>query len=60
MALGAADFLARRLPLALLDRQAAQSAAPWVLSALAESLGWDERRRAAEREEVALWTAPCP
>jgi len=58
--LGAADFLARRLPLALLDRAAAERAAPWVLSVMTRELGWDGARQAEERQEVALWTAPCP
>jgi len=52
-ALTAADFLARRLPLALLDRQAALAAAPFVLETMARELGWDGERLAGERAE--LW-----
>ncbi len=43
------DLLARRMPLALLDTQAARRAAPRVLELMAGELGWDERRREQER-----------
>ena len=46
------DFLARRIPLALLDLEAARTAVPYVLEVLAAELGWDEGRLAREREEV--------
>jgi glycerol-3-phosphate dehydrogenase len=51
-ALSAADFLLRRIPLGLLDQQAARAAAPWVLETMARELGWDEARLAKEREEI--------
>lgn len=51
-ALRAVDFLARRIPLALLDREGARGAVPFVLETMAGELGWDEGRLAAEREEV--------
>ncbi|MDT8443417.1 MAG: FAD-dependent oxidoreductase [Desulfuromonadales bacterium] len=38
------DVLARRMPLALLDTEAAKQAAPRVLEIMAEELGWDQRR----------------
>lgn len=40
----AIDVLARRLPLALLDRAAALAALPRVIELLAAELGWDEPR----------------
>lgn len=51
-ALSAMDVLARRLPLALIDRAAASSAAPRVIALLAEELQWDERRCAVEAAET--------
>ncbi len=54
-ALTAADFLARRLPLALLDREAAKHAAPFVLETMAAGLGWDRARLAQEREKLSGW-----
>ena len=53
-ALSGADFLARRIPLALLDREAARSAAPFVLETMAAELGWDRARLAGERAELDL------
>ena len=38
------DVLARRMPLALLDTEAAKQAAPRVLEIMSEELGWDQRR----------------
>ncbi len=38
------DILARRMPLALLDTEAAKQAAPRVLEIMAKELGWDQRR----------------
>jgi len=57
LALGVLDFLERRIPLGLLDNQAAQAAAPIVLEIMAEELGWDQARLARERAEVTdrLW-----
>jgi glycerol-3-phosphate dehydrogenase len=46
------DVLARRMPLALLDTEAAKQATPRVLEIMAEELGWDQRRC----EEEALLT----
>ncbi|PLX97356.1 MAG: glycerol-3-phosphate dehydrogenase [Desulfuromonas sp.] len=46
------DILARRMPLALLDRAAAHTAAPRVLEIMARELGWDEQRCIIEKE----WT----
>ncbi len=51
-ALSAMDVLARRLPLALLDRAAAKGAASRVIELLAAELGWDEQRRATESAEA--------
>ena len=51
-ALSALDFLARRIPLALLDREAARSAVPYLLETMAGELGWDEARLKKERREV--------
>ena len=51
-ALSAMDVLARRLPLALIDRAAASSSAPRVIALLAEELRWDERRCAIEVAET--------
>jgi len=42
------DVLARRMPLALLDTEAAKQAAPRVLEIMAEELGWDQQRCAEE------------
>jgi glycerol-3-phosphate dehydrogenase len=46
------DVIARRLPLAFLDREAARSAAARVIELLAAELGWDRRRCAAESAEA--------
>ena len=46
------DVLARRMPLALLDTEAAKLAAPRVLEIMAKELGWDQKRIAEETE----WT----
>jgi glycerol-3-phosphate dehydrogenase len=54
MALRAVDFLARRIPLALLDHEAARAAAPFVLETMARELGWDMERVAEERQELHL------
>ena len=51
-ALSAMDVLARRLPLALIDRAAASSSAPRVIALLAEELQWDARRCAVEAAET--------
>ncbi len=51
-ALTAMDVLARRLPLAFLDRQAAGEAAARVIELLAVERGWDLRRCAAEGADV--------
>lgn len=53
-ALRAADFLARRIPLALLDNEAARGAIPFVLETMARELGWDGERLAEERQELDL------
>ena len=50
MAVSAADFLARRVPFALLDREAALTAAPEVIALMARELGWDGARVARERD----------
>lgn len=46
------DVLARRMPLALLDTEAAKQAVPRVLEIMAKELSWDEQRCAEEAE----WT----
>jgi len=51
-ALTGADFLARRIPLALLDNEGARRAAPFVLETMARELGWDKGRLDLEREEL--------
>jgi glycerol-3-phosphate dehydrogenase len=51
-ALTAMDVLARRLPLAMLDRQAARDAAARVIELLAAERGWDPCRRANEAAET--------
>ena len=53
MAMRIMDILARRIPLAQLDRQAAQEALPRVLDLAAEEMGWDKPRRVAEAETAA-------
>ena len=45
------DVLARRLGLALLDREKALSALPRVVEIMAPLLGWDEGRAQAELRE---------
>ncbi|TSK05750.1 MAG: FAD-dependent oxidoreductase [Geobacter sp.] len=52
MALTVLDFVERRVPLALLDRAGARSAATAVHELMASELGWDRGRQAKEREEV--------
>jgi len=47
-AVHAVDVLTRRLTLALVDREAARSAAPKVIELMAGELGWDEAARQAE------------
>lgn len=42
------DVLARRMPLAMLDTEAAKLAAPRVMEIMSEELGWDQRRREQE------------
>jgi len=60
MALRAADFLARRIPLALLDNAAARAAAPFVLETMARELSWDAGRLQEERAELELrLQGPC-
>ena len=59
-ALCAADFLARRIPLALLDCEGARAAAPFVLQTMARELGWDEARVARERRELEPWLQQVP
>ena len=54
MALRAADFLARRIPLALLDNRGAMAAAPAVLELMARELSWDGARVSEERQELDL------
>ncbi len=49
-ALRAADVLARRLPLGLLDRAAALAALPRVIDLMAVELGWDAGRLGQERQ----------
>jgi glycerol-3-phosphate dehydrogenase len=46
------DVLARRLGLALLDREKALSALPRVVEIMASLLGWDEGRAQAELKEA--------
>ena len=48
------DFLARRIPLALLDSQGAREAAPFVLETMARELGWGEGRVEKERIELRI------
>ncbi len=48
----AIDVLARRLPLALIDKAATQAAAGRVVELMAEELGWDDARVQAELELV--------
>lgn len=54
MAVSAADFLVRRIPLALLDKRGAQAAAATVLALMAEELCWDRDRLARESEEISV------
>jgi len=53
MAVHAIDVLARRLPLALLDLEAARQAAPRVIELMGDELGWDAERRQQETALVA-------
>jgi glycerol-3-phosphate dehydrogenase len=46
------DVLARRLGLALLDREKALSALPRVVEIMAPLLGWDEGRKEPEFAEA--------
>jgi glycerol-3-phosphate dehydrogenase len=50
--LSAADFLMRRIPLALLDRAAASRSLPFVLDLLAREMGWDRGRVVQERSRA--------
>ncbi len=50
MAERAMDVLTRRLPLALLDQQAAREALPRVLDLLQQEFGWDETRLSEEMQ----------
>lgn len=52
MALCLLDFLERRIPLALLDQDAALAAAPAVLEIMAAELGWSEAHQVRERVQV--------
>ncbi|MGZ8447596.1 MAG: glycerol-3-phosphate dehydrogenase C-terminal domain-containing protein [Candidatus Deferrimicrobiaceae bacterium] len=60
MAMRVMDVLARRIPLVLLDRDAARAASPRVADLMAGELAWDAERRdpeaqaAAERLSAAL------
>ncbi|MEW6721352.1 MAG: FAD-dependent oxidoreductase [Thermodesulfobacteriota bacterium] len=47
------DVLARRIPLALLDREAAGAALPRVVELMAGELGWDAGRREVEARTAA-------
>jgi glycerol-3-phosphate dehydrogenase len=60
MALSAADLLARRLPLALLDIRGARVAAPVVLALMAGELSWDAQRLAWERRDLESWLSDPP
>lgn len=51
-ALTPADFLMRRIPLALLDRAAASRSLPFVLDLLAKEMGWDQGRVVEERRRA--------
>jgi len=44
------DVLARRMPLALLDNEAAKQAVPKVMEIMAHELGWDQQRCDKEAE----------
>ncbi|PLX42587.1 MAG: glycerol-3-phosphate dehydrogenase [Deltaproteobacteria bacterium] len=48
----AVDFLCRRIPLALLDIEAAKSVAPRVIELMASESSWSEERIASEEELV--------
>ncbi|UFS69500.1 FAD-dependent oxidoreductase [Geomonas sp. RF6] len=52
LALSAADVLARRLPLALIDAVAARAAAEVVICLMARELGWDAVREGKERGDL--------
>ena len=60
LALRADDFLARRIPLTLLDSAAAQAAAPAVLDLMARELSWDSERVAEERRNLVQFLNPVP
>ncbi len=51
--LAAADFCLRRTELGYGPRERVERAVPLVLARMADVLGWDARRRAAERAELA-------
>lgn len=53
MAVHAIDILARRLPLALLDLEAARQATPRVIELMAAERGWDADRCRREADMVA-------
>jgi glycerol-3-phosphate dehydrogenase len=60
MALRGADFLVRRIPLGLLDQEAARAAAPFVLETMARELSWDRERLEQERRELDLRLQGAP
>lgn len=51
------DVLARRTRLATLDAAAARAAAPRVAAILADELGWDEARTAADARAAVSWVS---
>lgn len=51
-AVRAIDLLARRIPLALIDKAAAEAAAPRVIALMAGELGWDAARCQIEQQLV--------
>lgn len=55
----ASDVLTRRLPLALLDKDAAIAALPRVIELMANELGWNRQRRDEEREISLQRLAGC-
>jgi glycerol-3-phosphate dehydrogenase len=50
MAMRVMDVMARRIPLALLDRAAAQKVLPRVIDLMAEEMLWDAGRREVEAQ----------
>lgn len=53
LAMRVMDVLARRIPLAMLDREAARKALPRVVDLMAGELAWDAGRREAETQAAA-------